>query len=78
MKNKRSTLENMEDCEKSFDLICDLLKSGANYGAGKNNDIMLDKKKIKELIKQGALHKDDGKQFHEKATQLEAENEADE
>ena len=38
---------------------------------------MLDKKKINELIKQGALHKDDSKQFHEKATQLEAENEED-
>ena len=55
----------MDDCEKSYGLICDLFTSGANYGKGKSIDIMLDKKKIKELKIVGALHKDDGEQFFE-------------
>jgi hypothetical protein len=68
----------MADCEKSYDLICELLKSGANYGTGKNKDIMLDKNKIRDLIKQGALHKDDGKQFFEQTPQLEDDEDDEE
>jgi hypothetical protein len=70
----------MEDCEKSYGLICDLLSSGANFGKGKQKDIMLDKIKIRELVKQGALHKDDGDQFYEKPVVVveEEEEEAEE
>jgi hypothetical protein len=61
----------MKNCEKSFDLICNFWSSGANYGTGKNKDIMLDKKKIQELIKQGALHKNDGDQFNDQVEEKE-------
>ena len=68
----------MEDCEKSYDLICDLLKSGANFGRGKQKDIMVNQKKINELIKQGALHKEDGKQFYEDPSQEEEKEDEEE
>ena len=68
----------MEDCEKSFDLLCDFWRSGANYGTGKQKDIMLDKKKIRELIRQGALHPKDGDQFYEQVEQREEEEKDDE
>jgi hypothetical protein len=55
----------MKNCEKSYKLVCNLLSSGANFGTGKQKDIMLDKKKIKELIRQGALNAKDGDQLEE-------------
>ncbi len=66
----------MQNCEKSFKLVCKFWSSGANYGKGKQKDVMLDKITIKELIRQGALHAKDGDQLEDQfSTEQEEEEE---